>query len=293
MLKTSELKMVKKIKGNKSKITLIQRESSIKKERVKARTHEAQIVNQAATPSSLPTKAPLSYKRCLLSPQQNEVRNQNNKEDTTDNPTPMDQSEEHYNLETRRQSDQAPSELYDMKTRRQSERFNKSKFSSQVSYTRHRQSVSTMKMFTVVVVVFGTLALPHQISWFLTDFSNLPVVAGYAFVMLTFVGKILNCWIYSWFNKDIRRAYIDILCRLLCCVRGRRETSVCESEVEVKQPQQPQSPPSLYTKRREQLFMERKVSFDVMFNDYVQRMRRSFYRSSLYVVKDIAEDEQE
>ena len=292
LLKTRELKIIKKVKGNKSKVTLIRKESSIRdfknkhveqNEPLNPSTPASQKRDQVKTsspllPQNVPVKTP-SYQRNLLA-------QKHDKENTiTQEKEVMEKPNLSLNLN-----------ISDVKVRRKSEKFKKSKFTSQVSFMRHRQSVNTMKMFSVVVAVFATLALPHQLSWFLKDFSNLPILVEYSFTMLTFGSKILNCWIYSWFNRDIRRAYINILFRW--CVKKTKEGTIPSIVIE-QPPHSPHSPsphsphsphtphsPSLYTERKESLFHDRKVLFDLMINEHFERARRSLNNNSLYSVKD-------
>ena len=73
-------------------------------------------------------------------------------------------------------------------------------FRSQTAYTRHMQTVRTLKMFTVVVVVFACFALPNHINWILTDFARSyrpPQYLSKMFFVLTYVSSVVNCWIYG------------------------------------------------------------------------------------------------
>ena len=134
-------------------------------------------------------------------------------------------------------------------------RFNKSPYLSQVSYDRHRQSVRTLKMFSVVVIVFACFALPNQISWLLNDFSHLPSIASNVFSILTYVSPVTNCWIYSSFHNGIRKEYMHAIC-CSCYQRrpGRGHYNIATST-------------SLYGKTHENLFRRRMSFFNQIFED--------------------------
>ncbi|XP_066931276.1 uncharacterized protein [Clytia hemisphaerica] len=98
----------------------------------------------------------------------------------------------------------------------------KPRFISKTAYTRHRQTVRTMKMFTLVVVVFAVFALPNQILWLMQDFKEgfqATSIVIEIFVFLTYSNAVVNCWIYGFVNKHFRKAYKEMMVRLLPCLK--------------------------------------------------------------------------
>ena len=138
-------------------------------------------------------------------------------------------------------------------------RFNKSRYASQVAYIRHRQSLRTLRMFTVVVIVFALFALPNQITWLMIDFSELSDTASYIIILLTYVSPVMNCWIYGWFHSGIRAAYVQTI---RCSCNQRSYDAQPWNGMNIP------SSPSLYTTNQEELFKRRMSSFNYMFRKY-------------------------
>ena len=98
----------------------------------------------------------------------------------------------------------------------------KPRFISQTAYIRHRQTLRTLKMFTATVVLFTVFALPNQIVWLMADFNeeqHVPLVLVHVFVFFTYTNAVANCWVYSFFNKHFRKAYTEMLVKLLPCLK--------------------------------------------------------------------------
>ena len=97
------------------------------------------------------------------------------------------------------------------------ERQNKIRVShSEISVARRTQTKSTLKMFTVVVIVFAICMLPNQITWFYLTFKPNPLnhMVETIFYWLTYSNSILNPWIYAGVNCRFRKAYIQLLKQL-------------------------------------------------------------------------------
>ena len=98
----------------------------------------------------------------------------------------------------------------------------KPRFISQTAYVRHRQTLRTLKMFTTIVVLFTVFALPNQIVWLMADFDKnrqVPLVLVHAFVFFTYTNAVANCWVYGFFNKHFRKAYKELLVKILPCLK--------------------------------------------------------------------------
>lgn len=157
-------------------------------------------------------------------------------------------------------------------------RFNKSQFLSQESYIRHRQSVRTMKMFTVVVIVFAITSLPNHISWFLHGYQTLTPVITFLFIMVSYVSPVINCWIYGWFNSGIRIAYFQMM---PCSWYHRRRGFNTQTSYNTTSSNMPISP-SLYSRRQEEVFRRRMSLFNNIFREY---------KDNLYIEEETAFNE--
>lgn len=166
---------------------------------------------------------------------------------------------------------------------RDRKRFNKSGYRSQIAYMRHRQSIKTLRMFTVVVLVFACFSLPNQVyQWCLIDFPYLSHNVAHIFILLSYVSSIVNCWIYGSYHSCIRRAYLRLI--LCSCFKKKKKFKKQESFLSVP------TSPSLYPQRQEQMFRERKTSFDLMFQEH----NRNFDRiKHLYRVSNVEEESED
>ena len=144
-------------------------------------------------------------------------------------------------------------------------RFNKSRYASETSYIRHRQSVKTLKMFTVVVIVFACFALPNQLTWLLQDFSHLPPIASYIFILFTYVSSVVNCWIYGGFNYGIRKAYMKTICCSCYGMIFRNNTTTRRTK----------SSPHNMNSRQDELVHQRTILFNNMFKQYTANFERT------------------
>lgn len=147
-------------------------------------------------------------------------------------------------------------------------RFRRSEYRSQAAFVRHQQSVKTLKMFTVVVIVFAVFALPNQISWGLQIFDRIPPIVLDIFIVMTYVSSVVNCWIYGGFNKAIRDEY------------GRKLGLPCAASKLPPQRNKVEKRPSngtsstysnsFYDTKQENVYLRRQSAFSRMFRDHLE-----------------------
>ena len=99
---------------------------------------------------------------------------------------------------------------------------------SRTSYIRHKQTITTFKMFLTIVMVFAIFSLPNQIIWIVYDFYNIKSwSSSTSFLILEalqFTNAVLNCWIYGGYSKTFRSGYKYLLCYLFTCGKGVKKT---------------------------------------------------------------------
>lgn len=99
---------------------------------------------------------------------------------------------------------------------------------SRTSYIRHKQTITTFKMFLTIVMVFAIFSLPNQIIWIVYDFYNIKSWSfSTTFLILEglqFANAVLNCWIYGGYSKTFRSAYKYLLCYLFTYGRSAKKT---------------------------------------------------------------------
>ena len=146
--------------------------------------------------------------------------------------------------------------------------FKRSGYKSEAGFIRHRQSVLTLKMFTLVVVVFAVFALPMQIAWLLGRVVS--SLTFQIFVILTYVNPVVNCWIYGRYNKGIRHAYKRVL-RISCCSAATRrlssmtEPSVTTTTMMTMPSKLSASTTSFYDPRGDNMHVRRREAFEEIF----------------------------
>lgn len=82
------------------------------------------------------------------------------------------------------------------------------------SVKRMKQTRRTLRMFTIVVVVFAVCFLPNQITWIWMAFNgaHLSHVLYSVFYFLTYTNSVINPWIYGAVNPSFRKAYRKVFC---------------------------------------------------------------------------------
>ena len=104
----------------------------------------------------------------------------------------------------------------------------KPSYISRTSYIRHKQTITTFKMFLTTVMVFAIFSLPNQIIWIVYDFYNIKSWSSSTTFLilegLQFTNAVLNCWIYGGYSKTFRSGYKYLLCHLFTCGRGVKKT---------------------------------------------------------------------
>ena len=99
---------------------------------------------------------------------------------------------------------------------------------SRTSYIRHKQTITTFKMFLTIVMVFAIFSLPNQIIWIVYDFYNIKSWSSSTTFLilegLQFANAVLNCWIYGGYSKTFRSAYKYLLCYLFTYGRSAKKT---------------------------------------------------------------------
>lgn len=101
---------------------------------------------------------------------------------------------------------------------------------SRTSYIRHKQTITTFKMFLTIVMVFAIFSLPNQIIWIVYDFYNIKSWSSSTTFLilqgLQFANAVLNCWIYGGYSKTFRSAYKYLLCYLFTYGRSAKKHSI-------------------------------------------------------------------
>ena len=109
-----------------------------------------------------------------------------------------------------------------------------SSLTEDMSVQRRCQTLDTLKMFLVVIIVYATCMLPNQVTWMVQEFGKpLSKTLTLTFYWMAYTNSALNPWIYGGINSAYRRAYfksiwhcIRYLCGINCAKKLTGRTSL-------------------------------------------------------------------